>query len=253
MKKDKFVLKRIEENISNAENLSNPLDKLPSFTTFESKSNRFSSPQIEKSPNKSLDKAQTKKRKFHVQFYHSPLPTDLHESCMDLFKHNMTGLYKASSWGLDLDSKSEELRHESARFLIVTEENDTSQPSSKSMSISPLSRSKVRAFSHFRFEVNDDDFPTEEVIYLYEIQVHPDAQKCGIGTRCMSIIELVGLQTHMRKVLLTVFKTNHLAMQFYLNKMKYNIDDSSPSNYEGEDADYEILSKSLVSKGKRGR
>ena len=47
--------------------------------------------------------------------------------------------------------------------------------------------------------------------------------------------------------MLTVFKMNDRAMGFYLNKMKYGVDECSPSNYEGcEDCDYEILSKSLV-------
>jgi hypothetical protein len=38
-------------------------------------------------------------------------------------------------------------------------------------------------------------------------------------------------------------------MGYYQNKMKYEIDECSPSNFEGEEnenCDYEILSKSLV-------
>lgn len=69
----------------------------------------------------------------------------------------------------------------------------------------------------------------------------------------MNIVELLALSSKMHKVMLTVFKTNKKAMGFYLNKMKYEVDESSPSNFEGEEnenCDYEILSKSLVTQAK---
>ena len=99
------------------------------------------------------------------------------------------------------------------------------------------------AFVHFRFEPNDDEKPTEEVLYVYEIQVSDRAQRSGLGKRLMNIMELVALKNGMQKVMLTVFKMNGGAMKFYREKMKYAIDESSPSNFDGEVADYEILSK----------
>ena len=109
---------------------------------------------------------------------------------------------------------------------------------------------KVLGFTHFRYEPNDDDessTPTQPITYLYELQIHPTLQKLGMGKRLMTIVELLSFKCHMEKVMLTVFKMNDRAMGFYLNKMKYGVDECSPSNYEGcEDCDYEILSKSLV-------
>lgn len=47
---------------------------------------------------------------------------------------------------------------------------------------------------------------------------------------------------------MTVFHNNQAAMKFYREKMKYEIDESSPSNYADDDQDYEILSKSLINR-----
>ena len=185
---------------------------------------------------------ESKKLNVKISFHKSPLPPELLNKCMDLFETNMGDLYKSSQWGLNLKEKREELAHEGARFLIVTV--DDIQISSNTVESKPLV-----AFSHFRFEVNDDDQPTEEVLYLWEIQVQELYRRYGLGKRLMTIMEVVGMQMKMRKVMLTVFKNNHGAMDFYRKKLKYGIDESSPSNYESipneGGADYEIMSKCI--------
>jgi ribosomal protein S18 acetylase RimI-like enzyme len=212
--------KRIETNLQAVNNTArNLLAGLEPFITFD----------YERQQEENVDAF---KRKAHISFYSSPLPDNLHRDCMELFERNMGDMYRSSIWGLNLEEKDEEFRHKNARFLVVTDAVD---------------EHCVLAFSHFRFEVNDDDEPTEEVIYLYEIQVNEIARRCGLGQRLMSIMELIAMRANMRCVILTVFKKNLSAMDFYLNKMKYTIDESSPSNFE-EDTDYEILSK-RVSKG----
>lgn len=271
---DSDLLKRIERHITWAEKLTDPLQNIQALSFMKIDCQKrtktdlsfYAKEQEPPTPNISQQRLQ-------IQFYRSPLPSDLHDMCMELFEKNMSILYDSSNWGLDLDAKSEEFRHESARFLIVTEleeppsslssfrgggdhdcacavHDDRTLPPPSPPPPPPStssSRPKLCAFSHFRFEVNDDDFPTEEVLYVYEMQVDPELQKCGIGKRCMTIMELVALNAKMRRVLLTVFKSNEKAMKFYIKRMKYKIDISSPSNYKGEEVDYEILSKSLVS------
>lgn len=163
-----------------------------------------------------------------IQYYASPLPEPLLNSCMKLFEANMSNLYRNSAWGFNLEEKELEMRHADAKFLIALNEN------------------KLVGFAHFRFESNDDDCPTEPVLYVYEIQV--SRKGCGLGRRLMSIMELVALKTKMRKVMLTVFLANEGAMSFYKDKMKYQIDESSPSQYVGGSADYEIMSKAILQK-----
>ena len=236
---DRTALKeRIKSNILKAESMTDPLHTMKAFTTIEIK---FQKPSVLSGDDGMISKQNgddtETKNQAYIEFYRAPLPKDLHNICMDLFEKNMSNLYKNSSWGLDLKSKSNEFNHDSARFLIV-------RCNGRNESID-----NCIAFSHFRFELNDDADPTEEVLYVYEIQVDPNFQKYGIGKHCMSIMELIALRAGMRRVMLTVFKENNLAMKFYRNKMKYSIDESSPSNFlGGDDEDYEILSKSLVKK-----
>lgn len=156
--------------------------------------------------------------------YQPFLSEKLQKQCLQLFESNMGDMYRKSDWGLDMKEKQEEFQHDNARFLVVT--SDTN----------------VLAFCHFRFDWNDDDDPTEAVLYVYEIQVCNDMRRAGLGKRLMTILELVARQAGLTKTMLTVFKANKAAWNFYTKKLKYTVDSISPSQYE-QDVDYEILSK----------
>jgi ribosomal protein S18 acetylase RimI-like enzyme len=149
------------------------------------------------------------------------------EEILSLFERNMGELYKNSSWGLDTEEKSAELKHANARYLLVE--------SSKG--------NELAGFVHFRFSYDDDDQPTEAVLYVYEIQIDEKVRRQGLGKKLMAIAEEIGAKAEVSKVLLTVFKSNQAAMDFY-KRLEYGIDYSSPSNHN-EPADYEILSKSM--------
>mmetsp|Transcript_22259 Transcript_22259/g.65946 ORF Transcript_22259/g.65946 Transcript_22259/m.65946 type:complete len:267 (-) Transcript_22259:575-1375(-) len=244
---------RVEGSLKAANALDNPIEGLDSFLSFDlladTKSGSLGRDADNSDANATAGSVQSRHAK--IRSYRSPLPNEIQMECMSLFEQNMGDMYKASSWGLDLKKKEEELRHKRARFLIVTEEEDDCKEEKGSDSeaeVSPASsheggqKTRVLAFCHFRFVPDDDERPKEEVLYLFEIQVHASAQRCGMGRRLMSLMEIVALRIGMRKVMLTVFKSNKSAMGFYLEKMKYVVDDSSPSKF-GEDADYEILSK----------
>lgn len=178
-----------------------------------------------------------------IQFHKDPLKDCVLESCLALFQANMAELYKQSSWGLNIHEKREELKHCHARFLIVKSCKDDSNNEGND-------QEKVLAFSHFRFEVDDEDNPSQEVLYLYEIQIDSSLQRNGLGKRLMDIIERIAQEMKMRKVVLTVFKHNQNAMRFY-ERLNYMIDDTSPSQF-GEHADYEILSKVVFNGGNEG-
>jgi len=213
----------------------------------------------------------SKNTKLKVEFYKSPLPPELRKACLSIFRRNMGSLYESSSWGLNLAEKERELKHDAARFLIVrreAENSDTQEGGVYSDATIPSAsknvdtntddknNSDIVAFSHFRFESNDMDIPPveqEAVLYVYEVQVSEYARRDGLGRRLMSIMELIAMKRiDVKKVVLTVFKANQIAMEFYLKKMKYEIDESSPSQFyrdEGEDeVDYEILSKCIAKK-----
>ncbi|KAF0697388.1 Aste57867_11940 [Aphanomyces stellatus] len=144
-----------------------------------------------------------------------------------LFCDNMQTLYENSSWGFDLEKKRVELFEDAARYIVVERAS---------------SPGHIEAFLHFRFLEDDGDV----VVYVYEIQVGAGMQRQGLGKRLMQVLELIGRKHKMKFILLTVFKTNVHAMQFYTKTMGFDIDETSPSANGDDTESYEILSKPLV-------
>lgn len=58
----------------------------------------------------------------------------------------------------------------------------------------------------------------------------------------MKLIKEIGLKFRMNKVLLTCFEYNQNAIDFYIKKLGYRIDRSSPSRCVEGKTFYEILS-----------
>uniref|UniRef100_A0A8C4PTR9 N(alpha)-acetyltransferase 40, NatD catalytic subunit n=1 Tax=Equus asinus asinus TaxID=83772 RepID=A0A8C4PTR9_EQUAS len=124
----------------------------------------------------------------------------------DLTKTNMQTMYEQSEWGWKDREKREEMTDDRAWYLIAWENSSV-----------PV------AFSHFRFDVECGDEWGH--VLLWAPQLVADTQ--------------------MKKVMLTVFKHNHGAYQFFREALQFEIDDSSPSMSGccGEDCSYEILSR----------
>ncbi|XP_069738431.1 N-alpha-acetyltransferase 40 isoform X1 [Phaenicophaeus curvirostris] len=112
----------------------------------------------------------------------------------ELTKANMQSLYEQSEWGWKEREKREELRDERAWYLIA-----------RDSALGPV------AFSHFRFDVECGD----EVLYCYEVQLESRVRRRGLGKFLLQILQLVANSTQMKKVMLTVFKHNHGAYQFF--------------------------------------
>ncbi|XP_039219402.1 N-alpha-acetyltransferase 40 isoform X1 [Crotalus tigris] len=142
----------------------------------------------------------------------------------ELTKTNMQTLYEQSEWGWKDREKRDEMTDDRAWYLIALENGSL-----------PV------AFSHFRFDVEYG----EEVLYCYEIQLESKARRKGLGKFLIQILQLVANSTQMKKVMLTVFKHNHGANQFFRDALQFEIDDTSPnvSGCCGEDCSYEILSR----------
>ena len=160
-------------------------------------------------------------------FKQSQLTEELSEWAFALLKDNMQKIYEDGGWGWKDEKKRKELFDEEARFLIAFDD-----------------KAKPVGFSHFRF--------TEEgqtiVLYIYELQIESEFRSKGLGQHMTRTLELVALRQKMEWVMLTVFKENKSSMHFFMEKMKYAIDETSPSQNIFEEATYEILSKCLVRK-----
>lgn len=157
------------------------------------------------------------------------LDEETKEFVFQLCKKNMQKLYESyGSNGWKDREKKEELSEEKACYLIVR--NQEKQPV---------------AFVHFRFDLEFD----EEVLYCYEIQLTEEFRRKGLGKFLMQILELMAYKTEMLKVMLTVFKSNDSAVKFFMDALKFEVDDISPEDgmYEDE-ARYWILSKTIKRK-----
>ncbi|XP_039625031.1 N-alpha-acetyltransferase 40 isoform X2 [Polypterus senegalus] len=146
------------------------------------------------------------------------------EWAYDLTRNNMQTLYEQSEWGWKDREKKEEMTDDRAWYLIAFDTDN-----------SPV------AFSHFRFDVECG----EEVLYCYEVQLESHTRRKGLGKFLIQILQLIANSTQMKKVMLTVFKHNHGAYQFFREALQFEIDDSSPSMSGccGDECSYEILSR----------
>uniref|UniRef100_A0A8D2QT73 N-alpha-acetyltransferase 40 n=1 Tax=Zosterops lateralis melanops TaxID=1220523 RepID=A0A8D2QT73_ZOSLA len=86
----------------------------------------------------------------------------------------------------------------------------------------------------------------DEVLYCYEVQLESRVRRRGLGKFLLQILQLVANSTQMKKVMLTVFKHNHGALQFFREALQFEVDATSPSvsGCCGDDSSYEILSRS---------
>ncbi|XP_058639586.1 N-alpha-acetyltransferase 40 isoform X1 [Onychostoma macrolepis] len=152
------------------------------------------------------------------------LSPDTVEWAYELTRANMQTLYEQSEWGWKEREKREEMKDERAWYLLARDADST-----------PL------AFSHFRFDVECGD----EVLYCYEVQLESKVRRKGLGKFLIQILQLIANSTQMKKVMLTVFKHNHGAYQFFREALQFEIDETSPSMTGccGEDCSYEILSR----------
>ncbi|XP_064481112.1 N-alpha-acetyltransferase 40-like [Ornithodoros turicata] len=152
----------------------------------------------------------------------SEAPPNVREWAFQLTTTNMSSMYEASNWGWNPSSKQKELSHSAALYLVAKRQCNH----------------EPCGFVHFRFDM---DFG-HPVVYCYEIQLEADVQRHGLGTFLMGILEKLAAKFRMHKVVLTVFRSNTAALAFYLEKIGYRVDSSSPSE---DEADYVILSKKV--------
>ena len=154
----------------------------------------------------------------------STMDDDTRMITLDVLKTNMKQMYERSGWGWSDKKKWKEHTDPDARFLVARN-----------------IAGEVIGFTHFRFLQEKK----HAVLYIFELQVAANGRRCGLGKHMMQICELMARKNAMKFVMLTVFKNNLSAIQFYRSKMKYDVDETSPSMCGVDDQPYEILSKCI--------
>lgn len=152
--------------------------------------------------------------------------TDINEQeknlIVDLLVRNMKKLYEESNWGWNEKNKREEMLEDAAWYLMARN-----------------AKGELCGFSHFRYDMDFDD----EVLYVYEIQLEENVRRKGLGKFMMQVLEMLAFKADMRKIMLTVLKHNPAAKSFFKNQMKFEMDETCPTDDVYEQFDYEILSK----------
>lgn len=110
---------------------------------------------------------------------------------------------------------------------------------SPSRAASFFPRALQLAFAHFRFEVEAD----EPTLYVYDIQISPQAQRRGLGRFLMQLIELIAWRVGMTNVMLTVFEGNQGGRRLYEALGYVKSIDSPDYGVERSDKGYSILRK----------
>lgn len=140
----------------------------------------------------------------------------------ELTKTNMLEQYNRAAetdptdWTWNEKKKRAEMGHEDARYLVAR-----ATPSGLVGETKAETMGELVGFAHVRFEMEG----VVEVCYVYELQLAESAQKHGLGKRMMQLIELSSAKLKMKWVMLTVFKANVAAGNFY-QKLKYEVDET---------------------------
>ncbi|KAL8488070.1 hypothetical protein ACS0TY_024378 [Phlomoides rotata] len=161
-----------------------------------------------------------------------------------LLKLNMEEPY-GPEWPDEEKIKRREMVATEARYIFVHEisieaANEVLETKDKKRTCS--CKGPLVGFVHYRF-ILEEEVP---VVYVYELQLESHVQGKGIGKFLMQLIELIACQNRMGAVVLTVQKANLVAMDFYIQKLRYTISAISPSRIDpllGTEKSYEILCK----------
>lgn len=152
------------------------------------------------------------------------------------------------NWGYREAEKRAEIFAPEARFLVAVAPEEQPEQGGEGIGKGGQGNNgRPLGFVHLRYVLDEEDEQPADaaVLYIYEIQLAPSLQRRGVGGRLMALSERLAVGLGLRKMKLTVFRTNKAALAFYREKLGYAVDASSPSKW-GVDECYEILSKPLV-------
>ena len=123
---------------------------------------------------------------------------------LQIFETNMKSYYDQTSWGWDIKTKTNEIFSYNSKFIILRH----------------LHTNDIIAWCVFKFEWDDLDEPEHGVLFCYELQVDSKYKSLGLGKWMMNILVKIEEHFQLWKTMLTCFKCNTLAIQFY-QKVSY--------------------------------
>ncbi|RZB92444.1 N-alpha-acetyltransferase 40 isoform X3 [Glycine soja] len=188
-------------------------------------------------------------RRFHVNGlsvclksgHGNKLSSPVKHYIQSLLKLNMEGPY-GSEWPEEEKVKRKEMVLPEAHYVFVHEvANSNADEMTTVLTAAETSTcledsGPLVGFVQYRF-VLEEEIP---VLYVYELQLEPRVQGKGVGKFLMQLVELMAQKSRMSAVMLTVQKANVVAMDFYINKLRYIISAMSPSRVNPMDREDEL-------------
>ncbi|KAI4146824.1 MAG: hypothetical protein LQ340_005796 [Diploschistes diacapsis] len=159
---------------------------------------------------------------------------DLH-ACFNLVIMTSKAHYASSSTGWHPKAKMEEMKLLDLKYLLIRAESDP----------------EVLGFASFMLTYEDGI----EVVYLYEIHLSERLRGIGLGAHIVTLIQAIGFEFGMAKMMLTVFVANKGARTFY-ERLGFSVDECTPEpkrlrNGVVKELDYTILSIPLRAEGQK--
>jgi N-alpha-acetyltransferase 40 len=156
------------------------------------------------------------------------VPQDLLESCLKLIEDTSRDDYDKSDIKWSRSKKLKEMKLPDMKYIILEDPER-----------------KLAGFVSFMVTYEDG----HEVVYIYEIHFPPAWQGRGLGKKLMHDVESIAEAVGVSKVMLTVFRSNSRAIDWY-TKLGYVEDEFSPGprklrNGTVKESSYIILSKSV--------
>lgn len=139
-------------------------------------------------------------------------------TCLEILKDNLQEMYEQTI-GWDTEFKRTELSQPQMHYYIVKDNTN-----------------RICAFCSYTEEYGTE-VEDAWIVYCYELQVRKDAQGKGLGGMLMEKLEARARTLQAKKVMLTCFCMNKIALNFYTHR-GYKTDETSP---EGN-VPYRILS-----------
>jgi len=155
------------------------------------------------------------------------------ERCFRLVERTSSAAYRASSGGWSAVKKRKEMELLDMKYLLLKSVEHNCRTGS------------VKGFLSFMITIEDE----HEVLYIYELHLRKEMQGRGVGKWMMKQVEKIGRRAGLEKTMLSVFRSNEGARNFY-EGLGYGVDEFSPGPRKLRggrvmEPEYSILSKGL--------
>lgn len=159
----------------------------------------------------------------------SDISPQLLEQCLKLIEQTSAQHYQSSEMKWSVSKKRKEMRLPDMRYIILADKATLN----------------LAGFISFMITYEDG----YEVVYIYEIHFAPDWKGKGLGKKLVNLVESIGQNVGVTKAMLTVFRANNRAVDWY-HRLGYKEDEFSPGprklrNGTTKEPSYIILSKRL--------